>query len=62
MTSVGLRVVCIIMYIFYVSPSRSVLPASVNDSMITRDRMSPGREGVLISQQNSKCWDLQEIS
>ena len=47
MASVGLRVVCMIKYIFYVSPSRNVLPADVNESMIVRDRLSQGGEGLV---------------
>jgi hypothetical protein len=35
--AVGIRLVFIVMYIFYISPSRNVLPIKVNDSMIIRD-------------------------
>jgi hypothetical protein len=35
------------MYIFYVSPSRKVLPVKVNDSMLIQDsRSPPGGKGV----------------
>jgi hypothetical protein len=44
MAAVGIRLVCIIMYVFYVPPSRNVL--LVNNSMINRDSTSHGGEGV----------------
>ena len=34
-TAVGIRLVCVIMYMFQVPP-RNVLPVNVNDSMIIR--------------------------
>lgn len=40
------RLVCIIMYMFSHSTLRSLLPVNVNDSKITRDRISLGRKGV----------------
>lgn len=39
---VDLRVVCLIMYIFYVLPSRKVFRININGSMIIRDSMSLG--------------------
>ena len=42
MAAVGIRLVCIIMYIFYIPHSRYVLPAKVNDSIIIRDSTSLG--------------------
>ena len=46
MTAVGIRGVYIIMRIFYVPPSRNVLPVNVNDFIIIRDSMSLGGKGV----------------
>jgi hypothetical protein len=46
MTAVGIRGVYIIMRIFYVPPSRNVLPVNINDSMMTKDSTSQGDEGV----------------
>jgi hypothetical protein len=45
MASVDIRLVCMIMYIVYVLPSRNVLPVNISDSMI-RVSTSPGGEGV----------------
>jgi hypothetical protein len=45
-TGVGAIPVCIIMYIFYIPPSRNVLPVNINDCMIIRDNMSLKGEGV----------------
>ena len=42
----GVRLICVIMYKFYVPPSRDVLPVNVNDSMIIRDCGSLGGKGV----------------
>ena len=42
----GIRLVCIIISYFHVPPSRNVLSATVNASIIIRDSMSPGGEGV----------------
>ena len=56
MAAVGLRLVCVIMYIF----SWSSEECNINDSMIIRNSMSPGVEGVAMSQQNDKCWDFQD--
>lgn len=55
----GLWLVCIIMYAFHI-PLQNVLPVNVNDSMIIRKSTSPGVEGVDMSQQNDKHWDLQD--
>jgi hypothetical protein len=38
MAAMGLRLVSVIIYIFYLLPSRNILPVNVNDSMIIRDR------------------------
>jgi hypothetical protein len=46
MAAVGIRLVCMIMYVFYVPPSRNVLPVNVNDFIIIRDSMSLGGKGV----------------
>ena len=46
MAAIGIRLVCIIMYIFYIPPLSNVLPINVNDPMIIRDSMSPGDEVV----------------
>jgi hypothetical protein len=45
MEAVGVKLVCIIMYIFYVPPSRNAPLLNVNNSMIIRDT-SPGGKGV----------------
>ena len=53
MVAVGIRLVCIVMYILYnnvyillyIPPLGNVFPAKVNDSMIIRDSMSLGGEG-----------------
>jgi hypothetical protein len=42
--TVGIRLVCIIIYIFYIPTSKNVL--AVNDSMIIKDIMSLGGKGV----------------
>jgi hypothetical protein len=36
MAAMGIRLVCIIMYTFYIIPLRNVLPVNFNDSMIIR--------------------------
>lgn len=46
MADMDVRLVCIIMYVFYIPPSRNVLLVNVNDSMWIRDSTSPGAEGV----------------
>jgi hypothetical protein len=38
---------------------RNVLLVNVNDSMIIRNSLSPGVEGVAMSQQNANHCDLQ---
>ena len=45
-SAVGLRLVSVIIYIFYLLPSRNILPVNVNDSMIIRDSTSPGGKGM----------------
>jgi hypothetical protein len=40
MAALGVRFVCIIVYIFYIPSSRNVLPVDINDSMTIRDSMS----------------------
>jgi hypothetical protein len=40
--AVSVRLVCIIMYIFYVPPSRNAFPVDLNDSMIIRDSVIRG--------------------
>ena len=49
----------IIMHIFHI-PAKNVLPVKINDSMIIRNSWSPGVNGVTMSQQNGKHWDLQD--
>jgi hypothetical protein len=46
--------------IYFHVPLRSVLPINVNDSMIIIESMYLGGKGVATSQQNGKCWDLQD--
>ena len=51
MVGVGVRLICIRMYIFHI-PLRNVLPVNVNDATIIRNRMSP--RVWLMFQQNGK--------
>lgn len=46
MGATGLRLVSLIMYIFYIPLLRNVLHLNVNDSMIIKDNISLGDEGV----------------
>jgi hypothetical protein len=48
MAAVGIRLVYIIMYIFYVPPLRNVLSVNINDSMMIRDSRIIGGKGVAI--------------
>jgi hypothetical protein len=41
-----IELVYTIRYIFYIPPSRNVLPVNITDSMITRESMVLGCEGV----------------
>jgi hypothetical protein len=43
MAAMGIRLICIVMYIFHI-PLRNVLPVNVNDSI--RIRNSPGGQGL----------------
>ena len=60
MAAVGLKLVCVMMYVFSgtstssggLLPWRSVLPVNANDSMKIRNSRGPGVEGVAVSQQN----------
>lgn len=56
----GLRLVCIIMNIFYFPSSRNVFPVNINDYIIIRDSSGVGAKVWLMSQQNGKCWDLHD--
>lgn len=47
-------------HIFYVPPSKNVLPVNINDSTMIKDSRSQGGAVVAMSQQNGKCWDLQD--
>ena len=55
----GIRLVCIIMYIFSHS-SEKCPPVIANDSVIIRDSTSLGCEAVANISANCKCWDLQD--
>lgn len=46
MTVMALRLVGIIMHIFYISPFKNVIPVKITDSMISRDNKSLGNKGV----------------
>jgi hypothetical protein len=46
MAMVGIRLVCIIMFTFYICFLRNAVPVNVTDSMIIRDSMIPGGDGV----------------
>jgi hypothetical protein len=37
---------CLYNYVYYIPPSRNVLPVKVNNSMIIRDSKSAGGQGV----------------
>jgi hypothetical protein len=62
MAALGVRLICVIMYIFSgtctssgeLFPSWNALPVNVNDSMIIRNNTSPGVEGVAVFLQNGK--------
>ena len=58
MAAVGVRLVCIRMYIFHI-PLSNVFPVNVNESMRIRDSRVKELKVWLISKENSRCWDLQ---
>lgn len=55
MAIVGISLVCIIKYIFYISPSRNVLFVNVNDSVQISEAGVCKTKVWLRSQQNGKC-------
>jgi hypothetical protein len=60
MSVVGVRLVYIIMYIFYVPTSRNILPVSINDSDNQKVYRVWDVKVWLMSQQNGKSWELQD--
>jgi hypothetical protein len=46
MTAMALRLVGIIIHIFYISTFKNVIPVKITDSMINKDNKSLGNEGV----------------
>ena len=60
MTTMSLRLVYRIMYIFYNPPLRNVLPVNINECMMIRDSTSPKAKVWLMSQPKGKCWDFQD--
>ena len=60
MASVGIRRVCIIMYIIYIPPSKNVLSVNSNDSKMIRDSRSLEAKAWLTSDQNGKHWDFRD--
>jgi hypothetical protein len=59
MCAMGIKLVCIIMYISHIPP-KNVLPVNVNNYMIIKNSTSPGVEGVVMTQPNGKNLDLQD--
>lgn len=47
----GIMLVYITMYMFYIPPSRNVLPVNINDCMISQDSMSLEAKVWQMSQQ-----------
>ena len=60
MTTMSLRLVYRIMYIFYNPPLRNVLPVNINECMMIRNSTSPKAKVWLMSHPNGKCWDFQD--
>jgi hypothetical protein len=60
MAAMGIRLVCIMLYIFYIPFSRNILPVNINDTMIIRNSMSQEAKVWLMSQKNGKPCVLQD--
>ena len=57
MAMVGIRLVCIIMFTFYICFLRNAVPVNVTDSMIITDSMSREEKVWLMSQRAIKALE-----